>query len=70
MYFKAVRKDPHYIENHEKQVPWDEISRIVQRASKHMRKKGDKIEIELEGYYLLCEMKEGYLYVINAKRNT
>lgn len=69
MYFKAVKKTLHYIENHEKQVPWVEVSRVIQQAVKYMRKKGDKIEIEFEGYYILGEMKDGYLYVINAKKN-
>ncbi len=69
MYFKAIRRTKHYIENHEREVPWNEVYTIVYKAAKYMRKKGDKIEIEFEGYYFLCEMKEGYLYVINAKRN-
>ena len=69
MHFKAIRKSIHYIENHEKEIPWNEAYKTIYRAAKYMRKKGDKIEIKFEGYYFLCEMKEGYLYVINAKKN-
>lgn len=68
MDFKAIRKDKHYVENHERQVPWMEVLTIIGRAEKYMRKKGSKIEIEYKNYYFLCEFREGYLYVINAKR--
>ena len=35
---------------------------------KNKRKKGDKIEIEDDKFYILCELKENILYVINVKR--
>ena len=68
MHFKAVRKDKHYIENHERQVPWMEVLTVIGKTEKYMRKKGENIEIEYKDYYFLCKFREGYLYVINAKR--
>ncbi len=37
-------------------------------ASKRMRKKGGRIEIENRKHYVLCELKGKTLWVINAKR--
>ena len=66
MYFKGIRKTEHYILYHEKEVPWSKVIEII-LTTKSKRKKGNKIEIE-NGYYLLCEIKNNTLYVINAKR--
>ena len=68
VYFKSIKKDKHYVEEHEKDVPWSEVITVILRSSKNMRKKGNKIEIENAGYYLLCEVRGQELYVINAKR--
>jgi len=68
MDFGTVRKDKHYVENHEREVPWMEVLAVIGKAQKYMRKKGNKIEIEYKNYYLLCEFREGDIYVINAKR--
>jgi len=37
-------------------------------TAKSPRKKGDKFEIENDQYYILFEIKDDTLYVINAKR--
>ena len=37
-------------------------------STKNPRKKEDKFEIEKEGYYILFEVKNNVLYVINAKK--
>ena len=37
-------------------------------ATKNPRKKENKFEIEKEGYYILFEIKDNILYVINAKK--
>ena len=66
MYFKEIRKTDHYKRYHEKQVPWSKAVEIILNT-KSKRKKGNKIEME-NGYYILCEIKDGILYVINAKR--
>ncbi len=67
MYFTKIKKTQHYIENHEQEVPWSETIEVI-LTTKNKRKKGDKIEIETDRYYILCELKENTLYVINAKR--
>ena len=38
-------------------------------TTKNPRKKGDKFEIEKDGYYVLFEIKNNVLHVINAKKN-
>lgn len=68
MYYKAVKKDEHYVQNHAREVPWQEVIAVIGQAQKYMRKKGEKIEIEYEDYYFLCELRNNDLYVINAKR--
>lgn len=68
MYFKAIKKSKHYVKEHEREIPWSEVISVILRSAKNMRKKGNKIEIENQHYYLLCEIKDKDLYVINAKR--
>ena len=58
----------HYQEEHEREVHWSEVVAVIFQAAKRMRKKGEKYEIETETYYLLLELKENVLFVINAKR--
>ena len=67
VYFREIRATEHYVEEHEHEVPWHDVIRIIV-TTKNPRKKGNKFEIEQEGYYLLFEIKEKVLYVINAKR--
>ena len=66
MYFKGIRKTEHYKENHEKDFPWSKVIEII-LTTKDPRKKDNKIEIKIEKYYLLCELKDNVLWVINAK---
>lgn len=68
MLFTDIKKTEHYEKFHEANVPWSEVLNIIFAASKQMRRKGDKIEIETERYYVLCEVKGQTLWVINAKR--
>ncbi len=68
MYFTAIKKSKHYVEEHEQDVPWSEVVALILRSMKNMRKKGNKIEIENKRYYALCEIIDSELYVINAKR--
>lgn len=68
VYFKDIRPTDHYIQFHEKDVPWNKVLEIV-FETKSKRKKGNKIEIEIKGFYLLCELKDDILYVINAKKS-
>lgn len=66
MYFNAIRKTEHYKEHHECFVPWSKVIEIIM-TEKNPRKKEDKIEIKTDNYYLLCEIKDNILWVINAK---
>lgn len=67
VYFTSIQPTPHYLWEHEQEVPWDEVVKIL-FTTKNPRKKGDRFEIEKEGYYLLFEIRNATLYVINAKR--
>lgn len=67
VYFEEIKKTNHYREEHEKEVPWDKVIEIILNT-KNPRKKGNKFEIEGKGYYILFEIKDKSLYVINAKK--
>jgi len=67
VHFKAIKKTLHYQENHELNVPWSEVIETILKSSKSMKKKGNKYEIETDNYYILTELKNQELYVINAK---
>jgi len=67
VYFTEIYPSEHYIEYHEKDVPWHKVIEII-FSTKNPRKKGDKFEIEDENYYILFEIKNNVLYVINAKK--
>ena len=67
VYFNDIRPTDHYLEEHTKQVPWNKVVEII-LATKNPRKKENKFEIEKEGYYILFEIKDNILYVINAKK--
>lgn len=69
MYFTDIQPTEHYLLEHEKDVPWDKVVEII-FLTKNPRKKGSKFEIEQNGYYLLFEIKENVLYVINAKKDS
>ncbi len=67
VYFSEIQPTEHYSKEHEKDVPWDKAVEII-FSTKNPRKKGDKFEIEKDGYYLLFDIKDTILYVINAKK--
>jgi hypothetical protein len=64
--FKSIRKTFHYIIHHEKSFPWSEVIEIIM-TTKNIRKKGNRLEIETPEYYILCELENKVLWVINAK---
>lgn len=68
VYFKDIQPTRHYIEEHEKDVPWDKVVEVI-FTTKNPRKKGDKFEIEKDGYYILFKIENNILYVINAKKS-
>ncbi|MGV8087160.1 MAG: hypothetical protein ACP5N1_06025 [Candidatus Woesearchaeota archaeon] len=67
VYFTDIQPTKHYLEEHEKDVPWDKVVEII-FSIKNPRKKEDKFEIETQKYYLLFKIENNILYVINAKR--
>jgi len=66
VYFTGIEPTDHYLNEHEKEVPWDKVVELIFKV-KNPRKKGDKFEIEKDDYYILFEIKDGVLRVINAK---
>lgn len=67
VYFKKIKRTRHYIDYHEQQFPWLDVSGIIY-GTKNPKRKGDKFEIKTEKYYILFGMKKKTVYVINAKR--
>lgn len=67
MYFKEIRKTKHYKEHHEKSFPWSKVIESI-LTTKDKRKKGDKIEIKTKNCYILCQLKDNILWIINAKQ--
>ena len=67
VYFTDIKPTIHYLEYHAKDVPWYKVVEII-LTTKNPRKKGGKFEIEKDNYYILFEIKEKVLYVINAKK--
>jgi len=68
VYFTEIQPTTHYLEEHAKDVPWHIVIEII-LTTKNPRKKGNKFEIEKEGYYILFRIKDNILYVINAKNS-
>lgn len=67
VYFTIIEPTSHYLQEHQREVPWDKVVEII-LTTKNPRKKEDKFEIEKEGYYILFKIENNILYVINAKR--
>jgi hypothetical protein len=67
VYFTKIQPTEHYLTEHEKDVPWDEVVEII-FSTKNPRKKENKFEIETNKYYVLFKVENNILFVINAKR--
>ncbi|MBM3199992.1 hypothetical protein FJZ53_03555 [Candidatus Woesearchaeota archaeon] len=65
MRFKEIKPARHYIEHHSN-IPWYEVVGVVLN-SKDRRKRGNKLIIKQKDRYILCELKNKTLWVINAK---
>ena len=65
--FKSIKPTRHHIEEHAKEVPWHKAVEII-LTTKNPRLKDGKYEIEKDRYYVLFEIKNKILYVINAKK--
>ena len=67
MYWEEIKRSEHFEQYHKGILAWSDIVRLIY-AIKNKRKKGDKIEIEDNRFYILCELKGKVLYVINVKK--
>lgn len=67
MYWKEIRKTEHFETYHKGILAWSDVLRLIYEI-KNKRKKGNKIEIENKIFYILCELRENILYVINVKK--
>ena len=67
MYWDEIRRSDHFEKYHKGILAWSEVIRLIY-VIKDKRKKGNKIEIENSKFYILCELKDKMLYVINVKR--
>ena len=67
MFWEEIRRSEHFDEYHKGALAWSEVVRLIY-SIKNKRKKEDKIEIEDDKFYILCELKDKILYVINVKR--
>ncbi|MFH1053617.1 MAG: hypothetical protein V1740_04350 [Candidatus Woesearchaeota archaeon] len=67
MHWEEIRRSEHFELYHKGTLAWNEVIRLIY-IIKNKRKKGDKIEIEDDKFYILCELKDKILYVINVKR--
>lgn len=67
VYFKEIWPTDHYIQNHQRDLLWDDaVLAII--ITKNPRKKGNKFEIKTKYHYILFEVRDKIAYVINAKR--
>lgn len=67
MYWEEIRRSAHFEQHHKGTLAWSDIVRFIY-VTKNKRKKWNKIEIEDDKIYMLCELKEKILYVINVKK--
>lgn len=66
MYWEEIRRSEHFEKFHKGVLTWSDIVRLIYTI-KNKRKKGDKIEIEDNRFYILCKLEGKILYVINVK---
>ena len=67
MYWEEIRKSEHFELYRQGTLPWSDVIRLIHQI-KNKRKQGNKIKIEDHKFYILCELKDKTLYVINVKR--
>jgi len=67
MHWKEIKRTEHFEKYHKSILAWSDVVRLIYTI-KNKRKKGNKIKIEDNKFYILCELKEKVLYVINVKK--
>jgi len=66
MYWTEIRRSKHFEKHHKGTLAWSDVIRLIYTI-KNKRKKGEKIEIEDNRVYILCELKDRTLFVLNVK---
>jgi hypothetical protein len=66
MYWTEIRKSEHYNLYHSNVLSWAQVIQSIYLI-KNKRKKGNRIEIEDDRLYILCQIRNKTLYVINVK---
>jgi len=67
VYFTEIKLTQHYINEHSKDVPIEEVIEIIIKT-KNPRKKYDCLEIEQKGYHILFKIEKNTIFLINAKK--
>ena len=67
MYWKEIKKSEHFEQHHKGTLAWNDVITLIYKI-KNKRKKGNKLEIENDKFYILCELRDQILYVINVKK--
>jgi hypothetical protein len=67
VYFTRIVPSSHYLAEHADEVPWEMVVEII-LTSKCPRKRSNKYQIETDEHYVLFEIRDQVLIVINAKR--
>tara|TARA_Y100000310_G_C20554616_1_gene749895 strand:- start:9 stop:221 length:213 start_codon:yes stop_codon:yes gene_type:complete len=66
VYFRNIKPTQHYLEEHEKEVPWEKVVELI-FSTKNPKKNGNVFEIESKKYYILFRVTDETLFIINAK---
>lgn len=66
MYWEEIKRSEHYEQYHKGALAWSDVVRLIY-IIKNKRKVGNKIKIENNQVYILCEIKDNILFVINVK---
>ena len=67
MYWKEIKRSRHFEEYHKGVLAWSEVVKLIYEI-KNKRKKGGKVQIDNKKFYVLCELEDKVLYVINVKK--
>ena len=67
MDFEKIEKTLHYRKEHEEEVPWDLVLKIVFKTKRKMKSK-NLIEFKTSRYYVLAKLENKVLKIINAKK--
>ena len=67
MYWTDIERSNHYDLFHKGVLDWEDVIQLI-HSNKKKRKKGNKIDVEDKKFYILCELNNRILYVINVKK--